>query len=102
VRTERDLSSLRVFISAGAPIPRQLVKDARERLRCAISAGWGMTENGLVSCNGLDDPEEKVVSTDGSPLSGMHLRVVDEGGSQERPGGKGGRIVCSSRRSPYY
>jgi len=67
----RDLGSLRVFISAGAPIPRQLVKDARERLKCVISAGWGMTENGLVTCNGLGDPEEKVVTTDGAPSTTM-------------------------------
>ncbi|MBI3630060.1 MAG: AMP-binding protein, partial [Candidatus Rokubacteria bacterium] len=57
---QRDLRSLRLFVSAGAPIPRQLVRDARARLGCAISAGWGMTENGLVTCNGLQDPEEKV------------------------------------------
>src|SRR6266436_8045575 len=56
----RDVSSLRVFISAGAPIPRRLVEEARRRLGCAISAGWGMSENGCVTCNGLDDPEEKV------------------------------------------
>lgn len=37
------MRSLRLFIAAGAPIPRPLVGDARERLGCAISAGWGMT-----------------------------------------------------------
>ena len=84
-----DMSSLRVFISAGAPIPRQLVKDARERLKCVISAGWGMTENGLVTCNGLDDPEEKVFSTDGSPLPGMELRVVDDENRPLAPGVEG-------------
>jgi len=73
----RDISSLRLFISAGAAIPRKLVQDGRRRLGCAISAGWGMSENGLVSCNGLDDPEEKVFGTDGRPLPGMELRVVD-------------------------
>src|SRR5262245_24709808 len=31
---QRDLSSLRLFISAGAAIPRKLVQDARKRLRC--------------------------------------------------------------------
>jgi cyclohexanecarboxylate-CoA ligase len=77
---QHDCSSLRLFISAGAPIPRQLVRDARERLRCAISAGWGMTENGLVTCNGLDDAPEKVFTTDGKPLPGMELRVVDGDG----------------------
>jgi len=93
VRTERDLSSLRVFISAGAPIPRQLVKDARERLRCAISAGWGMTENGLATCNGLTDPEEKVIGTDGLPLPGMALRVVDDAERDVPTGSEGDLLV---------
>lgn len=88
----RDLSSLRVFISAGAPIPRQLVKDARERLKCVISAGWGMTENGLVTCNGLDDPEEKAFTTDGAPLPGMELRVVDED-ERDVPAGREGDLL---------
>jgi len=91
--TPRDLGSLRVFISAGAPIPRQLVKDARDRLKCAISAGWGMTENGLVTCNGLDDPEEKVFTTDGVPLSGMELRVVDEDGHEVARDDEGDLLV---------
>jgi cyclohexanecarboxylate-CoA ligase len=80
VDTPRDLSSLRVFISAGAPIPRPLVRDARARLGCAISAGWGMSENGLVTCNGLDDPDEKVFGSDGFPVPGAELRVVDDAG----------------------
>jgi cyclohexanecarboxylate-CoA ligase len=92
-RAPRDMSSLRVFISAGAPIPRQLVKDGRDRLKCVISAGWGMTENGLVTCNGLDDPEEKVFTTDGVPLPGMELRVVDEGGGEVPPGREGDLLV---------
>jgi acyl-CoA synthetase (AMP-forming)/AMP-acid ligase II len=89
----RDLASLRVFISAGAPIPRRLVKDARERLKCVISAGWGMTENGLVTCNGLDDPEEKAFTTDGVPLPGMELRVVDEAGRELPRVGEGDLLV---------
>jgi cyclohexanecarboxylate-CoA ligase len=89
----RDLSSLRVFISAGAPIPRQLVKDARDRLKCVISAGWGMTENGLVTCNGLDDPEEKVFTTDGFPLPGMEIRVVDEAERDLPRGAEGDLLV---------
>jgi cyclohexanecarboxylate-CoA ligase len=90
--TPRDLRSLRLFVSAGAPIPRQLVRDARARLQCAISAGWGMTENGLVTCNGLQDPEDKVVATDGSPLPGMELCVVDAGG-RDVPAGTVGELL---------
>jgi cyclohexanecarboxylate-CoA ligase len=92
VDSRHDLSSLRLFISAGAPIPRPLVKDARARLRCAISAGWGMTENGLATCNGLADPEEKVFSTDGVPLAGMELRVVD-GDDRDLPPGIEGELL---------
>jgi cyclohexanecarboxylate-CoA ligase len=89
----RDLRSLRLFVSAGATIPRQLVRDARARLGCAISAGWGMTENGLVTCNGLEDPEEKVFGTDGSPLRGMELRVVGAGGRNLPPRAEGDLLV---------
>ena len=100
---EHDFSSLRLFISAGAAIPRQLVRDARTRFGCAISAGWGMTENGCVTCNGLDDPEEKVVTTDGSPLPGMALRVVDD---EERdvPAGTEGDLLVrgDSQFVGYY
>ena len=77
-----DFSSLEVFISAGAPIPRPLVADARARLGCAISPGWGMSENGLVTCVGPRDPAEKVLATDGSPAHGMELAIVD---AEDRP-----------------
>jgi cyclohexanecarboxylate-CoA ligase len=88
-----SLRSLRLFIAAGAPIPRALVRDARERLGCAISAGWGMTENGMVTCNGLRDPEEKVFGSDGAPLGGMELRVVDADGAPVASGVEGDLLV---------
>ena len=88
-----DVSSLRVFISAGAPIPRKLVEDARRRLHCAISAGWGMSENGCVTCNGLDDPEEKVFGTDGTPLPGMDVAIVDDDGVALPPRTEGNLLV---------
>jgi len=88
-----DVSSLRVFISAGAPIPRKLVEDARRRLGCAISAGWGMSENGCVTCNGLDDPEEKVFGTDGTPLPGMDVAIVDDADRALPPGTEGNLLV---------
>ena len=97
-----DMSSLRVFISAGAPIPRVLVRDARARLGCVISAGWGMSENGLVSCNGLDDPEEKVCGTDGVPLPGMELCVVDGAGAALPVGGEGDLLVRGSAQFGGY
>jgi cyclohexanecarboxylate-CoA ligase len=97
-----DMRSLRVFISAGAPIPRALVRDARARLDCAISAGWGMTENGLATCNGLRDPEEKVFGSDGAPLPGMELRVVDGDGAPVPAGAEGDLLVRGAAQFVGY
>jgi cyclohexanecarboxylate-CoA ligase len=98
----RDLRSLRLFISAGAPIPRPLVRDARARLQCAISAGWGMTENGLATCNGLRDPEEKVFGSDGAPLPGMELQVVDDDGAPVLAGQEGDLLVRGAAQFVGY
>lgn len=102
VEAAHDFSSLRLFISAGAPIPRPLVRDARTRLACAISAGWGMSENGLVTCNGLDDPEEKVCGSDGSPLAGMELLVVDDAGRTLPEDTEGDLLVRGSSQFGGY
>jgi cyclohexanecarboxylate-CoA ligase len=102
VEPAHDLSSLRVFISAGAPIPRPLVPAARARLGCPISAGWGMSENGLVTCNGLNDPEEKVFGSDGFPLAGMELRVVDDEGRDVRAGDEGDLLVRGAAQFAGY
>ena len=98
----RDTSSLRLSISAGASIPRKLVRDARANLRCVISAGWGMTENGLVTCNGLEDPEEKVCGTDGAPLPGMELMVVDDAERPVPPGAEGNLLVRGAAQFVGY
>ncbi|MGH7365292.1 MAG: AMP-binding protein [Candidatus Rokuibacteriota bacterium] len=97
-----DLRSLRLFISAGAPIPRALVRDARARLVCAISAGWGMTENGLVTCNGLEDGEEKVFGSDGAPLPGMELGVVGGSGAAVPAGVEGDLLVRGAAQFVGY
>ena len=75
-----DLSTLRAFVALGAPIPRQLVKEANEKVPCKILAGWGQSENGLVTLTKLDDSEEKLTGTDGVPFSGMEVKVVDMNG----------------------
>jgi len=72
--------SLRIFVSAGAPIPRPLVTKARRALGAAIISAWGMSENGAVTTTRLDDPEDKVTGTDGLALPGMAVRVVDPAG----------------------
>ncbi|GGG34019.1 cyclohexanecarboxylate-CoA ligase [Caldovatus sediminis] len=90
-RTGQGTPSLRVFVSAGAPIPRALVAKARQTLGAAIVSAWGMSENGAVTTTRPDDPEEKTTATDGCPLPGMELRVVDAAG-RAVPVGEEGRL----------
>jgi cyclohexanecarboxylate-CoA ligase len=86
-----DVSTLRRFVTAGAPIPRVLVQRAVERLGTHVISAWGMTENGVVTCTVPGDPPEKVFDTDGKAVPGMEVRVVDAGGSPV-PSGQEGRL----------
>jgi cyclohexanecarboxylate-CoA ligase len=81
--------SLRVFVSAGAPIPRALVAKARQTLGAAIISAWGMSENGAVTTTKMDDGEEKATSTDGCTLPGIELRIVDAEGTNLPTGQEG-------------
>ena len=81
--------SLRVFVSAGAPIPRALVAKARQTLGAAIISAWGMSENGAVTTTRLDDAEEKATTTDGCTLPGMELRILDAQGTPLPTGQEG-------------
>ncbi len=102
VPAEYDLSSMRVFISAGAPIPRPLVAAARARLRCLISPGWGMTENGLVTLVDQHDPDDKILTTDGSPVRGMELAIVDADERPVPPGTEGELLVRGASQFVGY
>ena len=82
-------ASLEFFVTAGAPVPRVLVETATRRLGTNVVAGWGMSENGLVTCTLPTDPPEKIFGTDGGPWDGMEVRVVDEGGAPAPPGVSG-------------
>jgi cyclohexanecarboxylate-CoA ligase len=88
-RRPEAFASLRIFLSGGAPIPRVLARRAAETLGAAIVSGWGMTENGALAIGRLDDPPEKTFETDGYPLPGMEIRVVDFAGKELPPGTEG-------------
>ncbi len=84
-------ASLRLFHSAGATIPRVLVRDANQRLGTTVISGWGMTENGAAATTRPGDPAEKIFETDGCAMEGMELRVVDESGVP-LPAGQSGEL----------
>ena len=75
---ECDVASLRIFLTAGAPIPRVLVERAQTRLGATVIACWGMTENGAAAMTRPSDPPDKIFESDGGALDGMEVRVVDD------------------------
>lgn len=86
-----EVPSLRVFLAAGAPIPRVLVGRARQALGAHIVSAWGMTENGAVTTTRLDDAEDKATNSDGCALPGMEVRVVDTS-NRPLPAGQEGAL----------
>ncbi|MBT5666486.1 MAG: AMP-binding protein [Rhodospirillaceae bacterium] len=87
--SHHDISRFRIFLSAGAPIPRSLVERATANLGAHILSGWGMTENGCVTCCSPGDPAEKIFGTDGDAVPGMAVAIVDDHGASVAPGVEG-------------
>lgn len=92
---DHDTSSLRRFCCMGAPIPRALVREAKQQLPgLVVLGGWGQSENGLVTLGIPGDPEDKIIDTDGYPWPGMRIRTIDADGAVT-PAGEEGRLqVC--------
>jgi cyclohexanecarboxylate-CoA ligase len=80
------------FCCAGAPIPPVLIERARKVLGLAVSSAWGMTECGAVTITEPSRTDEKSGSTDGRPLPGIEVKVVNEDG-QPLPTGQTGRLL---------
>jgi len=96
--TGEGVPTLRTFLCAGAPIPGPLVEQARAALGAKVVSAWGMTENGAVTLTRLDDSDERSFNTDGCPLPGVEIKVVDVDG-MALPVGEAGRLLlraCSN------
>ncbi len=72
------LRSLRFFPSAGAPVPRTLVKRALDVMpHCQVWSYFGTSEAGAVTAVPLDAKLERRLNTDGTAMHGTTTRVVD-------------------------
>jgi len=92
-----DLSSLRVLQVGGARLSDEAARRVRPTLGCTLQQVFGMAE-GLVNYTRLDDPEDRIVTTQGRPISpDDEIRVVDEDGQDVAPGETGQLLT----RGPY-
>ena len=78
--SHHDTQSLRIFTCGGAPIPRPLAERATAELSCRLVPVWGMTEIGIVTLVGPDDPVERITTSDGRPYPGAEVMVRGDDG----------------------
>ena len=93
---QHDLSRFRIFGCGGAPIPPAVVHRADQELGCQLVALYGQTEACLHTMTRLDDSVERVATSDGRPVPGAEIVLLDEHAAPVATGAEG--EVCS--RSP--
>jgi acyl-CoA synthetase (AMP-forming)/AMP-acid ligase II len=72
----------------GAPVPVALAERAAA-LDIAIIRAYGSTEHPSVTGCTFDDRAEKRHGTDGAPMTGVEIRLVDDAGASVAPGAVG-------------
>jgi acyl-CoA synthetase len=88
MRSKYDISSLRFFLCGGSPVPRHMVKQAM-KIGIKVIGVYGSTESVPHVAARLSDPEEKIINTDGKPLPGVEIKIVDDARRLVPPGVQG-------------
>lgn len=93
-RGKIDISSIKVCISGGGPLPREIHDRFVEVTGAKLAEGYGLTEASPVThCNPLWDGENRIGSI-GLPFPDTDCKIVDiETGTKELPPGEVGELV---------
>ncbi|MCA9299993.1 MAG: AMP-binding protein, partial [Phycisphaerales bacterium] len=86
--TPEDFASLRLPVSGGEPLPREVADRFHERFGVRILEGYGLTETSPVASVCL--PEEWRRGSVGRALPGVRIRIMENG--TELPPGSDGEI----------
>ena len=96
-RKPRDMSSLEVISTGGAPVPPELVRRVRKRLDCHLLSAFGQTEHSPMIClNPIEATQEQIVETAGQPLPQTEVSVQSPEDSRVMPIGEVGEICARS------
>lgn len=95
-RKPRNMSSLEVISTGGAPVPPELVRRVRDRLDCYLLSAFGQTEHSPMIClNPVEASEKQIVETAGQPLPQTEVSIRS-GDNQVLPIGEVGEICARS------
>jgi cyclohexanecarboxylate-CoA ligase/acyl-CoA synthetase len=86
-----DVSSMRAWVCAGAPIPASLADEVATVFRgCRLLPLYGASEIFATTVCWASDPPEMAVISDGRPaLDGVEVRIVNARGEELPPGDEG-------------
>jgi cyclohexanecarboxylate-CoA ligase len=88
-----DLSTLRLWTCAGAPIPAAVVKKAGAALpKIKVLSLYGRSENLVTTTCSVVDDVSRALTSDGKAVPGAHVQIVDAEG-REVPRGTEGDIA---------
>ena len=96
-RKPRDMSSLEIISTGGAPVPPDLVRRIRDRLKCHLLSAFGQTEHSPMIClNPVEATDEQIVETAGQPLPQTEVSIRSLENNQVMPIGQVGEICARS------
>jgi fatty-acyl-CoA synthase len=88
----RDISSLRVALLAGAPVPAKLRLQTEETLGCGLSVVYGATESPTLTQLLPDAPRTPLLESVGRATPGVEVAVFEPGTDRALPAGEVGEI----------
>ncbi|MCU1344328.1 MAG: AMP-dependent synthetase and ligase [Acidimicrobiia bacterium] len=99
------LPTMRMGCGGGAPRDRELHHRLVAEMGVPLVYGYGMTECGTICMPTLDDTDEQLSYTEGLPVPGVELRIVDDGDATLPDGTEGeihvrGTPVCDGYVDP--
>jgi len=106
-----DLGSLKRLWYAASPMPLEMLKRGLDLWGHIFVQGYGGTETGPVVCclrneehevEGLSEEEQKRLKSCGRPGLGVHVRVVDETGTDVDPYQVGEIIVAGNTAIEFW
>jgi len=99
----RLFPALRAGINGGAPKPPGLHQEVKERLGgVGILGAWGLTEFPIATFGSPHDTDDQLSRTEGRPVPGVRLRVVDDDGRDVGPGEEGELLLAGPQLCAGY
>jgi acyl-CoA synthetase (AMP-forming)/AMP-acid ligase II len=91
--SEPILPSLRILSGGGAPMSPDVYWQVLEEVGATILHGYGMTECPMIANGSLEDTDDQRAHTEGKPVAGCEVKIVDADGGAVAAGVDGDVLV---------